>query len=110
MEDTHSYFSFSLAMAAANKVSNKGIQRDLNEARKCKCENTCIDCFKLKSELNEVRLEFKSVKEIVNILNRDLATIDVLVHSLHEQDHLILLHNHLKTGLRDILQRRVTGK
>jgi hypothetical protein len=40
----------------------------------------------LQSELNEVRLELKSVKEIVNILNRDLASIDVHVHNLHDQE------------------------
>jgi len=73
-------------MAAANKVSNKGIQHDLSEAQQCKFENMCIHCFKLQSELNEVRLELKSVKEIVNILNRDLALIDVRIHNLHEQE------------------------
>jgi hypothetical protein len=72
-------------MAVANKISNKGIQHDLNETQQCKCGNRCIDCFKLQSELNEVRLELKSVKEIINILNRDLASIDVCVHKLHEQ-------------------------
>ena len=40
----------------------------------------------MQSELNEVRLELKSVKEIVNILSRDLVLIDVRVHNLHEQE------------------------
>jgi len=34
--------------------------------------------------MNEVKLELKSVKEIVNILNRDLASPDVRVHNLHD--------------------------
>jgi hypothetical protein len=38
-----------------------------------------------KVNINEVRMELKSVTEIVNILNRDLASIDVHVHNLCEQ-------------------------
>jgi len=71
---------------AGYEVSKEDIQHDLNEAQQCKCENRCIDYLKLQSELNEVRLELKSVKEIVNILNRDLASIDVHVHNLHDQE------------------------
>jgi hypothetical protein len=71
---------------ATYKVSNEDIKHDLSEAQQFKCENRCIDCLKLQSELNEVRMEWKPVKEIVNILNRDLASIDVHVHNLHEQE------------------------
>ena len=31
-------------------------------------------------------MEVKSVKEIINILNRDLTLIDVHIHNLHEQE------------------------
>jgi hypothetical protein len=41
--------------------------------------------MKLQSELNEVKLELKSVIEIINILNRDLASIDVCAHNLHKK-------------------------
>ena len=68
------------------KSLDKGIQHDLNEAQQCKCENRGIDCFKLQSELTEVRMEFKSVKEIVNILDKDLTSIDVRIHNLHEEE------------------------
>ena len=40
----------------------------------------------MQSELKEARLELKSLKEIVNILSRDLASIDVRIHNLHEQE------------------------
>jgi hypothetical protein len=40
----------------------------------------------LQSELHEVRLKLKSGKEIVNIPNRDLASINVRGHNLHEQE------------------------
>jgi len=73
---------------AANKDCNKDIQHDLSEPQRCKCENRCVNCFKLQSELHEVRLELKSVKEIVNILNRDLASIDVRVHNLQHKQEL----------------------
>jgi hypothetical protein len=63
---------------AAYKASNKNVQCD-------KCINKCAGCIKLQSKLNEVRLELKSVIEIVNIRNRDLALIDVRTHNLHEQ-------------------------
>jgi len=46
----------------------------------------CSDCFKLQSELKEAKLELKSLKEIVNTLSRDLASIDVHIHNLHEQE------------------------
>jgi hypothetical protein len=36
--------------------------------------------------LKEVRLELKSVKEIVNMLSRDLAAINMRIHNLHEQE------------------------
>jgi hypothetical protein len=55
----------------AYKVNNEDIEHDLHVAQQCKCEKRCIDYHKLQSEMNEVRLELKSVKEIVNILNRD---------------------------------------
>ena len=42
--------------------------------------------LQLLSELNELRLELKSVKEIVNILSRDLATVDVRLYNLHQQE------------------------
>jgi hypothetical protein len=71
---------------AADKISNADIQNDISEAQQCKCENRCVNCFKLQSELHEVRLELKSVKEIANILNRDLASINVRGHNLHEQE------------------------
>ena len=68
------------------QCSNMDIQHDLSDAQQCKCENRCVNCFKLQNELREVRLELKSVKEIVNILNRDLASIKVRGHNLHEQE------------------------
>jgi hypothetical protein len=68
---------------AACKGSSKDIKHVLSGAQHCECENMFVDCFK-QSELNEVRLELKSVKEIVNILNRDLATFNVRVHNLQE--------------------------
>jgi hypothetical protein len=69
-----------------NKVSNTDIRQDLCEAQQYKCENRCVNCFKLQSELREVRLELKSVKEIMNILNRDLASFNVrLLNLQHEQ-------------------------
>ena len=74
----------------AYKVSKEDIQHDLSVAQQCKCENRCIDYLKLQSELNEVRLELKSLNEIVNILNIDLASIDVNVHNPHDTNHLIL--------------------
>jgi len=75
---------------AAYKVSKKDIQHVSSEAQQCECENRCIDCFNLQSELNEVRLELQSVKEIVNILNRDLASINESVHNqhVHESSHI----------------------
>ena len=69
---------------AAYKVSSEDMQRDLSVAQQCKCENRCIDYLKLQSELNEVRLELKSVKEILKILNRGLASIDLRVHNLYD--------------------------
>jgi len=71
---------------AAHKFSNTDIQHDLSEAQQCKCENRCVNCFKLQSELHEVRLELKSVRETVNILNRDLDSINMRGHNLHEQE------------------------
>jgi len=71
---------------AASKVSSKDIQHDLGEAQLCKCENRCSDCFKLQSELKEVKLELKSLKEIMNTLSTDLASIDMRIHKLHEQE------------------------
>ena len=68
---------------AAYKVSNKDIEHVLSGAEHCERENRFVDSF-IQSELIEVRLELKSVKEIVNILNRDLATFNVRVHSLQE--------------------------
>ena len=35
-----------------------------------------------------MRLELKSVKDIINILNRDLASINVCVHNLQEHESL----------------------
>jgi len=46
---------------AANKDTDEDIQH-LSVAQQCKCENRCIDYLELQSELNEVRLESKSVK------------------------------------------------
>jgi hypothetical protein len=71
---------------AANKVSNVDIQHGLSEAQQCKCENRCVNCFKLQSELHKVRLELKSVIETVNILNTDLASINVRKHNLHVEE------------------------
>jgi len=55
---------------AAYKGSDEDVQRVLSVAQQCKCENSCIDYLKLQSELNDRRLELKSVKEIINILDR----------------------------------------
>jgi len=71
---------------AASKVSIKDIRHDSNEVQCCECENRCSDCFKLQSDLEETKLELKSLKEIVNILNRDLASIDMRIHNLQEQE------------------------
>jgi hypothetical protein len=67
---------------ASSKVSVKDIQHDSCEAQLCKYENRCSDCFDLESELKEAKLELKSQKEIVNILSRDLASIDVCIPNL----------------------------
>jgi hypothetical protein len=40
----------------------------------------------LQSELEEAKLKLKYLKEIVNILSRDLASIDMRIHNLHEQE------------------------
>ena len=71
---------------AASKVICQNVQHVLSGAQQCKCENRCVNCFKLQSELNEVKMELKSVKEIVNILSRDLASVSVRVHNLHEHE------------------------
>jgi hypothetical protein len=91
----------------ASKVTNQDVQYALSAAQRCKCENRCVNCFKLQSELNEVKMELKSIKEIVIILNRDLACACI---TYMNKNHLTLLWNHLKTGPRDVLHRRPTVK
>ena len=71
---------------AASKVICQNVQHILSGAQQCKCENRCVNCLKLQSELNEVKMELKSVKEILNILSRDLASVGVRVHNLHEHE------------------------
>ena len=71
---------------ATGKVTSKDIQHDSSEAQLCKCENRCSEFFKLQSELKEAGLELKYLKEIVNTHSRDLASIDVRIHNLHEQE------------------------
>ncbi len=71
---------------AASKVICQKVQHVLSGAQQCKCENMCVICFKLQSELNEVKMELKSVNEIVNILSRDLASVGVRVHNLYEHE------------------------
>jgi len=77
---------------AASKVTYQDVQHALSAAQRFKCENRCVNCFKLQSELNEVKMELKSIKEIVNILNRDLASVGVRVHNLYEQEssHIVM--------------------
>jgi hypothetical protein len=66
----------------AYKVHNWSMLHDLSVHQLCQYDRGCVDCQNLKNELNEVRIELKSVKEIVNLLNQDLALISVHEHNL----------------------------
>jgi hypothetical protein len=59
---------------------------ELSVSQQCQCDEECVDCLKLKNELNEVRIELKSVKESVNLLNQDLASISVHIRNLHSEE------------------------
>jgi len=72
---------------ATNKVHDGSRLHVLSVYQQHQDDRRCIDCQKLKNELNEVRIELKSVKEIVNILNQDLASINVHGHNLHREEH-----------------------
>jgi hypothetical protein len=91
---------------AAYKVSKKDIQHVSTEAQQCECENRCIDCFKLQSELNEVRLEFPSVKEIVTYSTETWPQSTRAYITNMYMNHLILPHSVLTTSLRDIPQKK----
>ena len=71
---------------AVSKVICQNVKHVLSAAQQCKCENRHVNCFKLQSELNAVKMELKSVKEIVNILSRDMACVGMRVHNLHEHE------------------------
>ena len=75
-----------MCKTATSNFICQNVQHVLSGAQQWKCENRCVICFKLQSELNEVKMEFKSVTEIVNILSRDLASVGVCVHNLHEHE------------------------
>ena len=68
---------------AAREVNTQNAQCDSNEPQQCEGNKRCADCLKLQSELTEVRIELKSMREIVTLLNNDLASISVHVHNLH---------------------------
>jgi hypothetical protein len=68
---------------AAIENTFKDTQQDLREAHLCKSEFRCSNCSQLQSELKEAKVELTSLKEIVNILSRDLASIGVRKHNLH---------------------------
>jgi hypothetical protein len=69
-------------MAACEDTTNNA-QCDVSEPQQDQGNKRCADCFKLQSELTEVRMELKSMREIVTLLNNDLASISVHVHNLH---------------------------
>jgi hypothetical protein len=69
---------------AATEFTCKDTQQNLGEAQLCKSEFRCSNCSQLQSELKEAKLESRSLKEIVNILSRDLASIGVRKHNLQE--------------------------
>jgi lysophospholipase L1-like esterase len=71
---------------AASKVHNWSMQHDLSVHQQCQYDIGCVDCQKLKNELNEVRTELKSVKEIVNLLNQDLASFSKHEHNLNGEE------------------------
>jgi len=67
---------------ATNEVCDWSTLHDLSVHQQRQHGRRCVDCQKLKNELTEVRLELKSVKEIVNLLNQDLASSSVYEHNL----------------------------
>ena len=71
---------------ATNKVRDWSRLQALSVHQQRQCYRRCADCQKLEKELNEVRIELKSVKEIVNILNQDLASISVHGHNLLSEE------------------------
>ena len=68
---------------AASKVHNWSMLHDLSVHQQYQYDIGCVDCEKLKNELNEVRTELNSVKEIVNLLNQDLASFSKHEHNLN---------------------------
>jgi hypothetical protein len=68
---------------AAREVNTQNAQCDSSEPQQCQGNKRCADCLKLQCELTEVRIELKSMTEIVTLLNNDLASISVHVHNLH---------------------------
>ena len=89
----------------AYKVSNKDTKHVLSGAQHCECENMFVDCFK-QSEVNEVRLELKSLTYSTETWPR--STCAYITY--RNINNLTLLLNLSKTGLQDILQRRVRAK
>jgi hypothetical protein len=51
---------------------------------------------KSKNELNEVRTELKSVKEIVNLLNQDLASFSKHEHNLNDDESSCITEKQLE--------------
>ena len=68
---------------AASKEQNWSMLHDLSVHQQYQYDIGCIECQKLKSELNEVQSELNSVKEIVNLLNQDLASLSIHEHNLN---------------------------
>jgi hypothetical protein len=64
-------------------VHNWSRRQDLSVYQQYQHDIGCVDCQKLKDELNEVRTELKSIKEIVNLLNQDLASFSKHKHNLN---------------------------
>src|SRR5215471_19025020 len=71
---------------ATSTVCGWSTPHDLSVQQQSQYSVGCIDCQKLKDELNAVRMELISVKEIVNVLNQDLASINVYRHNLFGEE------------------------
>jgi len=68
---------------ATSKVHNWSMLHDLSVHQQYQYDIGCVDCEKLKNELNEVQTELNSVKEIVSLLNQDLASFSKHEHNLN---------------------------
>jgi hypothetical protein len=71
---------------AVNTLYNEDTELDLNKIQQYECANKCQCCFTLQSELNDVRIELKSAKDIINILKEDLDLVKQYDHNLREHE------------------------